>query len=732
MNAVFLFALAIAFQCCVLDCDAKKVIGNRLDYMEYTIDQYQSGLISLNIQQTELDLTPSQFDVEPDSSSSVSLNDSDAGVYDSTDRQAGPFHRTPLLSRVHHKTSRVDGADGNETPVQYEFNKTLGSYVVFRRDHHADSVHSGGNEASNETYVGDLVPNNFDISSALNLTTSPSNAPSSKQNLCPSPYNPAKVDYGSGSLVEVNGYVFKCNGEPYTKYCNYPTFDEVLLIEVGDDIESITELWLNAWNIVSECDRAGRPSVLPTKMPTVNSSSSEGASLEFEPVTTQPTWSPTAAPSWSPTITPTVSASSDQSFYSEHSTKPHPFPASPIQSPTIQPSFSPTVSPSWSPTITPTIIIPKPTDEPTIFTSPPTAKPTDRPSTFPSETPSFSPSISSLPTPSPTLYPSLSPSKTPTMSPSYSPSTWSPTTHNELIAPKCLKSETRVRIELLTDGFPGDTSWVFKKHREKGKTDGLLLMRSQEYTKIGQKDVREVCLGEGTYEYIIRDSMNDGLCCNHGQGYYRISTLGNTKDSDGWQLIVMGNEFIKSEVHHIFQVHRNGELELVCNYPQRKVRIEVKTDNFGEDTSWQFRDVSGVVIAKNERVYGRKELDYRDLCLEDESLYEFTIFDAYGDGICCQYGRGHYKIITYSHELFNEDTIDADGVAVLHGGSFFEPNITHIINTTSAQLSDRDAKWLQAHNIRRKRYHAEYEHVYVPLQWSEGLKAEGESNVIAT
>lgn len=125
-------------------------------------------------------------------------------------------------------------------------------------------------------------------------------------------------------------------------------------------------------------------------------------------------------------------------------------------------------------------------------------------------------------------------------------------------------------------------------------------------------------------------------------------------------------------------------------------------------------------------------MDYRDLCLDDESLYEFTIFDAYGDGICCQFGRGYYKIITYSNELFNEEIMDPNGVAALHGGSFFESNITHTINTTYAQLSDRDAKWLEAHNTRRKKYHAEYEHDYVPLQWSEGLKAEGKPNVIAT
>lgn len=592
MNTAFFAAIAIAFQCWVLDCHAKKVISSRLDYMEYTIDQYQSGLIPLDNQQAELDLTPSQVDLDPDNSPSISLNDSDVGTYDSSSRQAGPFRRTPLLSRINDKASRSDGAESDGMSVDYEYDKILGSYVVFQRDHHTDSVHPGENEVNFETSSG-LMPNNIDFSSTPDIN-SPSIAPSKKQNLCPSPYNPAKFDYDSGSLVEVNGYIFECNDEPYTKYCNYPTFDEVLLIEVGDDIEAITERWLNAWGIIGECVRASRSSALPTRMPTESSLSSEGVS--FRPST--------KAPSWSQTITPTISSLSNQSAASENNSTPHPFLASTIQSPTLQPTVSPTFSPSWSPTLTPTITIPKHTDKPIIFAPPPTVKPRSKPSNFPSRTPSYSPSSSSLPTPSPTLYPSFSPSKDPTMSPSYSPSTWSPTIYNEPIATKCLKSEIRVRIELLTDGYPGDTSWVFKKHREKGET-ALLLMRSQQYTKIGQKDVREACLGEGTYEYIIRDYFNDGLCCNHGQGYYKISALGSTKDSDDWQLIVMGNEFSKKEVHHMFKVH-NGQLDLVCTHPQRQIRIEVKTDNFGEDTSWQFRDANGVVIAKNERIYGRK------------------------------------------------------------------------------------------------------------------------------
>ena len=359
----------------------------------------------------------------------------------------------------------------------------------------------------------------------------------------------------------------------------------------------------------------------------------------------------------------------------------------------------------------------KPSNKPAVFAAPSTSKPID-----PSKSPSSNPSTSLAPTHSPTSSPTIEPSATPTYYPSYSP-TMTRDVFSTPISAKCSKSETRIRIEVLTDSFPRDTSWVFKRKREKNGRDGALLLRSREYKKVLQRDIRELCLNEGTYEFIIRDVHQDGLCCDHGNGHYKISTKRNFDDD--WQLIVAGAEFVTKEVRHVLQVQKHGQLEIICKHPQRKISVEIKTDNFGEDTSWQFRDKSGVIIAKNERVYGKKELDSRDLCLDDKSLYEFIVFDTYGDGLCCQFGEGYYKIITYTDDIFHENITSPDGVTVLHGGMFFEQNITHNFNTTMPLLLERDLKWLEAHNVRRKKYHAEYETEYVPLQWSDGLKAEG-------
>eukprot|EP00957_Ditylum_brightwellii_P108351 8266215-Ditylum_brightwellii.AAC.1 len=33
-----------------------------------------------------------------------------------------------------------------------------------------------------------------------------------------------------------------------------------------------------------------------------------------------------------------------------------------------------------------------------------------------------------------------------------------------------------------------------------------------------------------------------------------------------------------------------------------------------------------------------------DECLPSGRIYTFTITDSYGDGICCEYGEGSYKL----------------------------------------------------------------------------------------
>ena len=80
-------------------------------------------------------------------------------------------------------------------------------------------------------------------------------------------------------------------------------------------------------------------------------------------------------------------------------------------------------------------------------------------------------------------------------------------------------------------------------------------------------------------------------------------------------------------------------------------------DQFGGETSWDITDPNGNVVLADDGPYdgyGEYTLNY---CLPPQCNYTFTIYDSYGDGICCSWGGGGY-LVTY------------DGDEVASGGTF--------------------------------------------------------------
>ena len=89
------------------------------------------------------------------------------------------------------------------------------------------------------------------------------------------------------------------------------------------------------------------------------------------------------------------------------------------------------------------------------------------------------------------------------------------------------------------------------------------------------------------------------------------------------------------------------------------VTLTLKLDNYPEETSWTLKDGSGATVASGG-TYGSQpdgSTVVETACLED-GCYTFTINDAYGDGICCNYGNGNYSLT------------DASGTVLASGGSF--------------------------------------------------------------
>jgi len=156
---------------------------------------------------------------------------------------------------------------------------------------------------------------------------------------------------------------------------------------------------------------------------------------------------------------------------------------------------------------------------------------------------------------------------------------------------------------------------------------------------------------------------------------------GNTEDTFQWQA-TMPIEFYQSATVQLPQITLDiGYYDLVINIvmvngmPDGDVTDNSVTDSFevidGNDlkvnlmpdffvgeTSYEIinQDTDQVVYSKNS--FQALTLDITDLCLP-EGCYSFTIYDDFGDGICCDTGiNGNYELL------------DGDGNIIGEGGEF--------------------------------------------------------------
>merc|ERR1711982_297826 len=84
--------------------------------------------------------------------------------------------------------------------------------------------------------------------------------------------------------------------------------------------------------------------------------------------------------------------------------------------------------------------------------------------------------------------------------------------------------------------------------------------------------------------------------------------------------------------------------------------LELTTDNYPAETSWDIKNSSGDEQYEGSGYSEADTLHTINMCLASDE-YTFKINDAYGDGICCSYGEGGYKITV-------------DGTEVVSGGTF--------------------------------------------------------------
>lgn len=92
--------------------------------------------------------------------------------------------------------------------------------------------------------------------------------------------------------------------------------------------------------------------------------------------------------------------------------------------------------------------------------------------------------------------------------------------------------------------------------------------------------------------------------------------------------------------------------------------LNIILDDYGSEITWEVKQGGNVLYAGGPYPNDAdQQLETRTMCLND-GCYTFTIFDSFGDGICCEYGEGSYELI------------DPMGDVVVTGGEYDDDETT--------------------------------------------------------
>lgn len=228
-------------------------------------------------------------------------------------------------------------------------------------------------------------------------------------------------------------------------------------------------------------------------------------------------------------------------------------------------------------------------------------------------------------------------------------------------------------IELITDSSPNDSLWYITNSEQ----DVAVL--SPVYKQANKRHLQEVCLP-------MVEHPKPYTFTKRGRGLYKIY---NDKNEE---------IFDRNDASFILIVPKDPQPPFPTKPPTASPTakptpappchmhtIEVKTDDFPSDNSWE-------IVYKNEfqeeiliQTSPKFELGghvyMTQVCLNAGKKYEFRFADSHGDGICCNFGKGYYRVV--------EDCSGKEIVGSGMNNALFETK-THTIDTISECRAETD------------------------------------------
>lgn len=94
-----------------------------------------------------------------------------------------------------------------------------------------------------------------------------------------------------------------------------------------------------------------------------------------------------------------------------------------------------------------------------------------------------------------------------------------------------------------------------------------------------------------------------------------------------------------------------------CDIHQLEFRLELESDKFPEDIEWalfnaagNFISIEDVRLLPNVDQYQGKRLPDRTECIHNKNSSVFLIVDRFGDGLCCDWGKGSFSVFVGDDE----------------------------------------------------------------------------------
>lgn len=181
----------------------------------------------------------------------------------------------------------------------------------------------------------------------------------------------------------------------------------------------------------------------------------------------------------------------------------------------------------------------------------------------------------------------------------------------------------------------------------------------------------------------------------------------------------------------IVEDERDLSAETDCGPNRAYFRLDLRTDGYGFETSWMLARVQDDALVKiasgpPSGTSYRDDAEYvRGYCLS-AGTYRFTINDKFRDGMNGG-GGGSYTGYVGGMMRFGSPTVESAWSRRVHEFAVTATTSdggTIVPEETKIYMTDTDVQWLQSHNTRRKEWHTRYGRTYVPLEWSNALKAQ--------